>query len=310
MKLKRGFVVATLALVLALSGTGAVYQFYVKERMSEYAAHLEEETVLEERIERLQKTFYGTKPETVLATWRGETQPWVEAVRVRSKFFNLGDYTLREEVPPEKIPRFYYKDEYPKRFQKIEQEAWSHNIVLDGVDFGVPTPDGIKGTNPSAEQVSEWLTRFKYVASVTRFLIEANATTIDEVNIWEPRMKGNIEMRSAGLRFQMPMKELVTFLDALRMENRFFSVDALWVSNQQLRNPLPLLQVEMVLSQALYKEGDMKGGGPGGVRLAGGLDLKNAFSGGPQGFDFFSAQKSRDTGRSWWQNFRRKYLPF
>lgn len=308
--MKKGTVIATLILLVALAGAGAVYQFYVKELLAKFQEHQVQEAKLTAKIKDMKETFSGTRPELVLATWRGETQPWVDAVARRSRFFNLGEIPLNVLVPEERIPKFYWREEYPKREEKLRLDAWDSSCTLGNVGFGLNST--VEGRNPSREQVSEWLTTFEFGAAMTRLLIRANVASIDEVNLWEPRPgKGNMEIRTTGLSFTVPsMKELATFLESLRHRDRYFSVEALSVSNRTLRDPYSPLQVDMILSQAIYLGRDKGGGGAvAGGPPGPGLGPGNA----QQRFSSFFATRGgspQTKERSWWQNFRKKWLPF
>lgn len=311
--MKKGPIIAVLLLVSALGAIGAGYQFYVKERLLEFNEHKLHEEQLRKKISDLETQFQRTDPSVIIETWRGQTQPWKDAVVRRSKYFNLGDTGVPELVPEEKTPRFYYRDEYPKRFDGLQQEAWDHSCLLTPMDFEVPPPSTLGGTRPTSGAISGYLTRIERGKSVVRMLLEANATSIQTVSLWRGRegssgQGGRVMIRTAGLRFTITMADLSKFMQDLQRRPRYFNVDALMLSNRFLRYPAAQLEVEMILSEAIYRE---RVGGPG---VDGGavpmLDPVSAFAlRGTSGL-FSRNNPQRSDGPSGWQRFRKKYIPF
>ena len=282
MKIKKAHIIAFLCLVAALSATGAVYQFYVKERMRELAEHQSEQKKLENKIKILSDQFQSTKPSVVLAEWRGGAQPWQETVIRRTKFFDLGDLPLDVTVPENETPKFYYRGIYPEKLSYLQNEAYRNGTRLV-VNFGsgVPTADDMAGKNPGPDEVSEWLTTIEAYTSIAKLLIDANAIVVNDIAMWPPRRgpkggrSGHVELRTVGLNFTILMKDFVNFLDDLKHRNRYFNVDGFWIHNQSLRNPGAPIQIQMLLTQARFVPRQSGGGALGGGE---GIDTTNAFS--------------------------------
>ena len=316
--MKKSVIVLTLLLIASIAGTYAVYELYVKARMRELGENLEEEEQLKASIKRLEETFFTTKPDTVLRVWREQTQPWEDAVSRRSEFFHLGDIQLEVEIPEEVIPKFYYKDIYDKKIQALEDEAWQSQTTISDSTFNMPNPSSFgQGTNPSASEIEGHLARFEYGAAITRLLISSGAISINNLNIWPERIEvkglsGDIKSRTIGADLTIPMREFVTFMEDLSQQDRYLQVKAVQITNKTLRDPDANLNVQMILAQAYYEPAtenrEVSGSGSSTQ------DLQNLFG------DLFgnsssaaattSSRRREEEGRTWWQTFRKKYLPF
>lgn len=311
--MKKSHIITSLIVVVTLGVTYAVYEFYVKKtltRLSEHTAELEE---LEDKIKSLEETFEKTSPEVVLSTWRGEMEPWIQAVNQRSNFFNMADMPMSTEIPEEAIPRFYYREEYPKLSDRLVSLGYERGCILNNTIFApIPTVEGISGSNPTREQVTEWLTGYKYASAMTELLIDANAREIFDVTVWPPRVSANgkLEIHTTGFSFTIStMRDLVKFLEDLSISNRYFAVEALKISNQTLRAPGVPLHVEMILSQARFFEKGQGGGataggasGDPGLPAFGGSGLaalSNVFGGGGLG-------RAKRVETPWWRKMLRR----
>lgn len=314
--MKKSVIVLTLLLIGSIAGTYAVYELYVKQRMQELADHMEEEEQLTSAITRLEETFYRTKPDAVLRVWREQTQPWANAVSRRSEFFNLGDIPLEIEVPEEEIPKFYYKDVYEKMVETLEDEAYQSQTLISDTTFGIPDPSKFgQGTNPKPEEISGHLVRWEFGAAVTRLFIDAGVIQINNLNIWPERneikgLSGDIKSRTIGADITISMRDFVSFMEDLSRRGRYFQVKAIRITNRTLRDPEANLRVQMILAQAYYEPATESREVAGAVSST--ADLKDLFG------SLFGNSSSRaaqnkqreEDGRNWWQNFRKKYLPF
>lgn len=300
MKIRRAHVLAFLSLAIALGATGAVYQFYVKERLRELAEHQAKKAQLESRIDELEATFARTKPTVMLNEWSRIAQPWEDTVKTRSTFFQLDDKLTSESVVPEgKIPRFYYAEVYPEKAKYLQELAYRNGISFIP-NYGVQDPQSISGTNPSAEQVAAWLTRMDTYTAVAEMLIEAKPLQINDIVLWPPRKgpggrSGEVEFVTVGLNFTMGMKEFATFLNDLRLRRRYFHVDHFWISNQSLRLPGAPLNVQMLLTQAQFKEREQALGAAGLPISTAGAFTPGSFTSGGFG-DAFAALSGGDGG--------------
>lgn len=259
--MKKGYIFAILALLAGLAGTGAVYQYIVKERIKQLGLHLVEEAKLRKKISVLEEAFSKTRPDKVLSVWRQRTQPWADAVSERSRFFNMGDIPLSYDVPKEEIPKFFFNEEYPKLVDDLYDYAYDNNCNIGNFTFGVTPPVSLEGIHPPSVQVAEWLADYRYGSEMTKFIIDTGAVDVAAVAIWPlrenpPGRSGTLYARSVGYNFTIALGDLVEFFDELRTAGRFFNVEGLRIVNTDLTEPDPLMTVEMVITQLEYKEND------------------------------------------------------
>lgn len=314
--MKKSVVLLTILLIASIAGTYAVYELYVKEKMKSLGEHTEQVKQLEARIKILQDTFTHTQPQVVVDQWRQATQPWAEAVDGRSRFFTLGTLVEPVEIPEEVIPKLYYRDELPKRIKRLEDYALDKNVQLADVNCGVPGATFYgEGTNPKRDEIKKHFETYDYCAALSRMIIDAGPTSIDPLRIWPTdelkTRSGVIRKRVTGITMKTTAEPLIKFLDRLSQSDRFFKVDEMRISNTNLRDPNPLLSVDMVLTQAEFEPSKkISDTGQAGV-AGGGADnqaLTTLFSGrrNTQSREAEDATK----GPTKWQQFRRKWLPF
>lgn len=313
--MKKGTIIGVLLLVAACSATGAVYVFYAQARFVELNEHEASMDKIYSRLIELGSTFSNTKPEAAVNAWNNGVQPWYEAVLSRTDFFNLGEVPDKVEVPDDGFQKFFYAEKHPQLQKSLVDYAYNNRCewVPGAFTFGVPDRYGI-GDNPSREQVSQWLTTYEIGSAVTKLFIKANAAYIENVVIWPKKVTnvgstrgaGSIESYTTGVQFRMTLQDLAEFLESLRTEDRYFTVDHIRIANRNLRDPFAYLEVSMLLTQARYSEESTAAAAApaaGSVRsrmagLFGGRVVLNEPS---------IVQQSKS---SWWKRFRRKWLPF
>lgn len=316
--MKKSVVALTLLLIASLAGTFAVYQLYVKQRMKELGENMSREELLENKIDQMQTTFFKTKPEAVLEAWRLETQPWADAVDVRSRFFNLGDISLEHTIPEERIPKFYYKEIYEKNLQELEDEAWQKGTILANTTFNIPEPSSYgSGSNPSAKEIEKHIVRWEFGAIMTRMLMDAGATSINTLNMWPQTIKytgrsGVFNSRTVGVSMTIPIENLVKFLDRLGQEERFFQVEVIRISNSTLRSPYADISVDLILTQVNFEPSTNRRDTIGGVdsdkTASTFASLFGASSGSAAPRDTQPVFGEKElTG---WRKFRKNWLPF
>jgi len=313
-------VIAVAVFLCVLLALGGVYQFYFKERVYAYTENVEFQKKLEERLDHLGKTFSNTKPEVIVSAWRNEIQPWADAVAQRAAFFVSEDYGV-EPVPERQIPKFHYEEQYHKLFLQLQQDAYTRQppCQIPPTTFGAPRPEDFRGNTMSRDEVVKWLTRINYGCAVTRMLIKANAYTIDAVELWPPRKEYGklLRMQTVGYQFTMTLRDLVAFLDSLRSQNRYVTIDAISIQNPYLRTPWdPVLTVQLLLTQASFvtERGTEAGGAaaPGGgpsVAMSNPADIFNMFNFGPMGMGGGAAQRPSKWKR-YWRTFLKYFWPF
>ena len=314
--MNKGLVIAIVLLISALLGMAALYQFYVRVMIEDLQQKKADREQIEQKLDDLETTFYNTKPEVIIKTWRQETQPWADAVFQRTDFFQLRDTPEPIDVPEDKIPKFYYADEFPKLEERLLDYVDEKRCAIPGgLKFNAPSPDSLAGNNPSAEEVEQWLNDYEYGAYIIRFIADSGASRIINLQIWPPKTiltgsTGTIEHRRIGFTISLTYEDLISFLENMRTSDHYFSVDALMLTNSTLRSPDTELTAKMIVAQTRFTEHD------------------TAFSAGSQ-----PSQDVRDTKSpealstfidifgtaglitpieqpSWWSRFRRQWLPF
>lgn len=315
--MKKSAILLTLLLVGSIAGTYAVYELYVKKTLRELGDHLEEEKLLQERLTQLEETFFRTKPETVLSTWRSEVQPWADAVDRRAAFFNLGDIPLRVPIPEEEreLAKWYYAEVQPKMVREIETKAWESGFRLPDPTFGTPDPKTYgQGKDPPPREISRHLARLEFGKAITEILIDARVKNIRSLEIWPEQVEisgrsGDVKSRTTGLDVTLSMRDFALFIDKLSQEDRYFEVKALRLTNTRLRNKNANLNVQIVLAQAYYAPAKEAREGGGEARSSD--EMQSVF------VNLFGSRKAtvegakpRTNKKTWWQKFRQKYLPF
>ena len=324
MKINKTLVIMVVLLLAAFGGMAAGYQFYVKDRMKELNDHLAREQALKTKIQQMQTAFadietgQGIKPEFVLAEYRNQLGPWRDSVQRRGAYFELHTDARDIEVPEGAVPRYYYKEQYPKLLQDLNTKAWSEQTAL-AANFPVPDPATYDGQNPNPETIEEHLRDIAFYTDIAELLIAHNAVRIESIVPWEPVTddsirSGDLVKRTTGLHFTMSLTDLTNFWSTLLRDDQYWSVDGLRIANNNLRDPNPILDVQMLLTQARYVEkqavgpaaaGDA-GGAVQGVARNLGFDPAQAFA----RFSSLRQDAEEEEEPSWWTNFRRKWLPF
>lgn len=233
----------------------SVYQFYYKERQAQYKSNIEHLEALEKAYETLSETFEGYEPEVLISWTIGQVGPLEREVLARAEFFNTGDFLEIDPIPQGKMLRFYYKEEFDKQIRELRTEARSRvpYCPYPETTFGAPHPDDLAGRILSPNQVVNYLRKIRFGCSTIRMLMDADAIQISRVELWPPRKEygGLLNMHTVGLRFVMHLEDLTKFLDERRLDDRYFTVDAINVQNRYLRWPVaPPVEVRMLLTQA------------------------------------------------------------
>lgn len=321
--MKKSVIFLSILLVLSIAGTYAVYELYVKQRMKELAEHLERERQLTAKIQKLETTFFGTSPQVVLQEWREATQPWSDALERRTTFFALDKGVERVQIPAEAIPRFYYRDELPKRIQALQEYAEQKNVIVSDVNCGVPAFDSFKaGSNPTRAEIADHFLKYDYCASITRLLIDAGPESLQPLTIWpemETKLKsgGTVRERTTGVRMKIRLEPLSRFLDSVGQSDRYFRINGLKISNTDLTIQDPVLDVELLLTQATFVPDVRRTTtqpDAGGSAAQNQARIAGLF--GDQGLGLSRDRRADEdegegrTGPTWWQRFRKKYIPF
>ncbi|HEO72491.1 MAG TPA: hypothetical protein ENN80_14625 [Candidatus Hydrogenedentes bacterium] len=258
MKKEHVFVIVMVVVVAATSG--AVYQFYFRPQLEIYAQDQQHAELLEQRLKRLDEVFGGFEPSTVVSAWRGQVQPWTEALFERGDFFNLGELYDTPPVPEQMMLKFWYRDESKRMLDQLQKKINSKEPPCrypNPLRFGAPYSHDYATMDKT--QVTTGLRLIKIGSTMVEMLLNANASEITAVEIWPPRFAYGdlLHMRTTGLEFKMTMENLVKFIEGdIRMARRYLDIEALSLSNTQLRSQhTPELAVRMLLTQAQFKPG-------------------------------------------------------
>jgi hypothetical protein len=255
---KQTYIILFLLLIASVVGTFAVFKLYVEERWIELGEHQNQEKKLRTKIADMETKFYHSSPEAVLELWRSKKQPWTNASKQRAEFFEFLPFEPTEAPENGVIPKFFYKEEFPKLKQQLADEAYNNGTVITTINFGVPDPSTYgRGTNPPIGEILGHLDRYKYGMEMVRLLLRAKVTSLSRVEFW-PQVTvyngrgGDILTRTTGYSFSIRMKELVSLLDNMRLADQYFNIEAIKITNKSLRDPNHILQVEMLVKQAGY----------------------------------------------------------
>ena len=300
MKIKKAHIVAFLMLTSAGGGAGAVWQFHLSDALADLDEHMERQSALEAKLEYLENTFGGKKPEYIIGEWAKANDPWNSAKNERKGYFRLAqDFPEPVEYPEgERIPQYFYEREYPRREQEMFDMLAKNGCTLQMSPPFFSAPDiGSLPPYPTEENVVKWLTSFDRGAYTVKFLAEAGAVDIIEIYFWPERTNGmgSLTRQTTGLEFTISMRDLAAFLEKLRIAKEYYKVEAIFLSNPTLRIPNPNVSVQMLLTTAVYtmrepKATPAKSGGSG-------------FGGG----QIISPVDEEDEG-TWWSNFKRNVL--
>lgn len=253
--IKRYLFPATI-IVAILGTTFSIYQFYFKSRLTEYNRNLDRKEKLVTRLKDLEDRFDKSIPEEMVKLKKAQVGPYIEAVERRARFFTMPEI---EETPiPEKgIFKFIYDEIYNEKFQELSEYAYTRNppVAIPPVTFGAPDPQGL--TVVKRGEVVRWSRDIDYGKHLMKRFIKAGAVQIDSFEIWPRRVQGGLlEMNSLGISFTMTFGNFVNFMETLRAEDRFITVEALKIQNTSLRTAFePYLQIQMILTQARYLTG-------------------------------------------------------
>mgnify|MGYP006296256887 FL=1 len=274
----KGRIIGALILLAVLSGFGAVYQFYFKEKLEAYSRDVRFQQTLDKTFAQLREKFSGVKPELLTQEWRGETQPWRDAVASRARYYTFGDWFEhpRPEEDTNKIIKFWYGEDSREMgrdlYQKLSENMGRYDLLPRNVfaDLGVSTVDDWVGVDVTEKAANQQLARLSFGISVYEMLLEAKAAQILSVEIWPQRKEkahsNLLNLQTVGMRFLMSARNLVEMLEDMRMNDRFFTVDGLRVQYPYIAyQQEPALQVEMLITQANYVAQKKGGGGGGGA---------------------------------------------
>ncbi|HOV74447.1 MAG TPA: hypothetical protein P5318_18865 [Candidatus Hydrogenedentes bacterium] len=270
MNLRREHIIGIAVFVLLLACVGGGYQFYYKKQLAIYEEYLGQLETLEKTLKHLEDTFSGYQPKVLIEAVKGDIQPMADEVMRRAAFFNVGDWMEIDPIPEGKMLRFYYEEQYGKALNALRQYAQSKSPpcpIPDDISFGAQKPEDFAGKSITKADVERNLRIIRFGSMVVRMLIDAKAVIVNKVEIHPGRqgLEKLLNLRTVGLSYVMNLKDLVIFIDALRMKDRYFNIEAISIQNRYMRWPVePPVEVQMLLTVAAFN--------PAAAAVSGGLD--------------------------------------
>lgn len=239
----------------------AVYHFYFKAKLEKYAADKQLLENLNDRYANLNTTFKDEDPDTVISRYKSVVESWNDAIDVRVPYFNDTDWREHEKPPEDVfILQFWYGDLTRKMtyalWEKAQAKYGAQVYQLFPLDvqsmLGVAYAEQWQGYDITRELVTDQLERLSYGISAIQLLMDHNAQQIRQVSIYDPTPSGfigaNVEYQRMGLSFIMEMKDLVKFVDDLRGDDHYFSIQGMKVAHQYIGVKYePKMEVEMYL---------------------------------------------------------------
>lgn len=274
---KQNLIVIAVLLVVAGLG-GAAYQFYIKEKLDEYAQNEKDLQGLESTHARMESLFgKGRKPDEVVTSVRNLVQPWAEAADSRAKYYDLSQFAAVEPIPENELAKPYYIQKVTEIVNALYNNAYTKNVSIQGVNpfFDQPRPEEMTGTSPRPEEAQQWLREVQLGSSVLQLLISHGALQINSLLPWPERTVQNVfEAHTYGVSMWIRMADLCSLIEKLQYDERTcFSLHAFRIQNPYLRIQDPPLLVEMVIVLADYKPADAQAPGADETPAAGGTGL-------------------------------------
>ncbi|GMV99098.1 MAG: hypothetical protein AMXMBFR84_02370 [Candidatus Hydrogenedentota bacterium] len=236
------------AIVAVAAALGAVYKFYVLERLTKFASDEKYLTALKTKYENISKTFHGTKPEVVVEAYANKVQPWLAALDARTDYYTLGGIRDIEPIPEGEDARWYYIRKAPDMVRTIQETAYKQNIgVPPDLWFQSPQPPRLQGITVEKQHVERWLQNIQMGSGIVQQLLDAKALRVDAIELW-PRREGSLlYIYHVGVKMWMNMEQLATFLnDMLSDRRRCFFVDNIRIRNPYVLYENPPLQIDLV----------------------------------------------------------------
>jgi hypothetical protein len=248
--------ISIVVVLLVGAGMYGAYEFYVKEQLETYKANDDKLVKRISRLQELDKTFDGVKPDLVVTEWSGSVEPWKDEVRRRSEAFNLGDWTKTDPVPEGILPKFYYEEQLTKLLNErmmMAREKGQWGVPMG--TFGSPLMQDLSNQTVKAEQVGGWIGRLKLANGVTKLLLDANPMYVTDISLWQPANRGaNLKLQTVGYAFAMNLDGLTKFIESLSRRPNYVDVEAIKISTPTLVYPDPPLHVEMVVTFGMWQE--------------------------------------------------------
>lgn len=272
--LNRERVIYVGVLLLVFAGIFAVHRFYFSAKLEKYAQHQQLLEAMRKAESNLKSTFGNAQPDDVIRDHSGKVEAWNEAIAQREPFFTDKDWR-EHETPPQDvfILQFWYGDTSQKMVEELWEKAQKKYgpQLYERMPAGFPTnvqsmlgvakAESWQGLNIEAKLVNGQLERLRYGISAFELLMDNNALKINELAIEELGSSGFLGKDAYYTRlrmsFMMEAKDLVSFLDGLRMKDTYYSVEGMRVTHPYvLARYEPQLNVDMFLLRTRSEEGE------------------------------------------------------
>ncbi len=258
MSLRREHIIGMVVFALLLACAGSGYQFYYKKQLAIYTDDLAKLEALEKALKHLDDTFSGYRPKVLIEAVKGDIQPIANEVMQRAVFFNMADWMETEPIPDGKMLRFYYEEQYAKAMNSLRQYAQTHvpNCPIpENMTFGAQKPEDYAGKGIAKPDIERNMRMIRFGSNVVKMLIDAKAVIVNQVEL-RPGRQGYeklLNLRTVGVSFVMNLKDLVLFIESLRMKDRYFNIEAISIQNRYMRWPTePPVEVQLLLAQGSF----------------------------------------------------------
>lgn len=307
--MKKEYIIFFGAGILLLLVIGIGYQFYLKPTAARLDEKKQEYNRYSAKLQELEERYGGYVPEDVVSAWMLQVTPWFNTIDSRGELFGLGRLDI-EEVPTNTLPKFHYAEQYQKMVEELRAEALEQGITLPPLNFDVPTTQ-IENITMTEEEVELYLRQIAIGCSMIRLLLEYEPMAITAVHMWPPRQPtGRITAYSAGYVFVAKMETVADFMDDICSRQRYASVDHFSIANDNLFQADPPLTVQMVVTQATYTPMEQQSPETIMARASERSNQQEEFLRMLRDRPLVQRDDMRRKPPTWWQRFRKKYLPF
>jgi hypothetical protein len=307
-------------LVLTLVGAGIVYKFVVQARLQELAEEQAQKEQLLQKIQEMENLFSATAPPAIIRAWREKAEPWRVASVNRTAYFDMPIDIFEAKVPETEIPRFYYNEEIKRRVDELNVFLRQNRTTVQDPYFGVPNENFYgRGSIPSAEEIEQHLRQHALGSEIARMLSRAGVREIRTLNIW-PRQNaldgqvGRVDVMIIGISATLPNSAFIRLIEQLRTEPRYYAVDAMRTINTNLlqRQEDPTIEVEFLLVLTDFEERKIETAAASATPQSTGSTFTTVFQTNPGGVVLNRSGRNQEDEEqtSWWQDFRRRFLPF
>lgn len=318
--MKKIYILMMTTVVITLIGAGAVYKFIVQARLQELAEAQAKKEQITSKIQQMEEQFSGTIPPAVIRAWREKAEPWRAAAQNRTAYFNHSEDLFAAKVPEGAIARFYYNEEIRRRVDDLNAFLRQNRTFLQDPYFGVPNEDFYgRGSSPTNEMVETHLNKHAFGADLARMLSRAGMQSITGLAIWPVQTAldgqvGSVKMTISGIAGTMSNQAFIRLIEDLRTKPRYFAVDGIRILNSDLvqRTDDPVVAVEFLLAQTDFEDKQVEVVQAATGTTAAPQTYQNVFNQTGGGLDLGGSnrQSEEEESASWWQTFRRRFIPF